>query len=300
MKKERLSGKSLHGVITALITPLNKQQIALEKYEELINLAKDAELLGIVPLGTTGESPVLDSEERFSLIQRAVEAAGDDLYVIAGTGTNSTKTTIQNSRVAADQGADALLIVTPYYNKPTPRGLKKHFTAVADISRIPIILYHIPGRCGVGIPLELVLELSEHENIIGIKEAGGDVWRSGEISRLTDDDFAVISGDDSLTLPLLSVGASAVISVLSNIAPKLMKKLLDFALEGDFQKALEVHRQLSPLFGALTLETNPCPIKEAMNIMGLDVGNCRLPLVGVSAATRKALGHALENVGDVE
>ena len=300
MLNEKLTANRLQGVITALVTPFENTKVNLAKFEELVRLAAVAKLSGIVPLGTTGESPTLSSYERHAVIQRAIDAADGRLSVVVGTGSNSTKVTIENTRAAANSGADAALVVTPYYNKPTPAGLKRHFTAVANSSPIPIVLYHIPGRCGVGIPLDLALELAQHENIIGIKEAGGDVWRSGEIARQAPDGFIVLSGDDALTLPLMAVGAQGVISVISNIAPVLMKTMVDHALAGDMRNALQVHRKLSPLLGALALETNPGPIKEAMNILGMAVGQVRLPLANPRTATRKALAAAVEELGSLE
>ncbi|MBT3231884.1 MAG: 4-hydroxy-tetrahydrodipicolinate synthase [Calditrichaeota bacterium] len=300
MLRKKLSSSHLQGVITALVTPFDKTKVNLVKFEELVQKAVEADLCGIVPLGTTGESPALSTDERHALIQRAIDAADGKLAVIVGTGTNNTKTTIENSRVAAQLGADAVLIVTPYYNKPTPAGLKRHFTNVANSSPLPVILYHIPGRCGVGIPASLVLELGKHENIIGVKEAGGDVWRSGEIAANAPGNFAVLSGDDTLTLPLMSVGATGTISVISNIAPKLTKSMVDFALGGDFINAMNIHRKLSPLLGSLSLETNPGPIKEAMNLIGLEVGQVRPPLANVVNSTKKAISKALENLGDLQ
>ncbi len=300
MLQNKLSSNHLQGVITALVTPFEKTKINLVKFEELVHKAAEAELSGIVPLGTTGESPALTTDERHALIQRAIDAADGRFAVIVGTGTNNTKTTIENSRVAAQLGADAVLVVTPYYNKPTPSGLKRHFTSVANSSPIPVILYHIPGRCGVGIPSGIVLDLARHENIIGVKEAGGDVWRSGEIAANAPEGFTVLSGDDTLTLPLMSVGAVGSISVVSNIAPKLTKSMVDFALTGDFENARKIHRKLSPLLYALSLETNPGPIKEAMNILGLEVGAVRPPLANVVNSTKKAIKKALENMDDIQ
>lgn len=300
MSNEKLTSNHLQGVITALVTPFEKTKVNLVKFEELVQKAVGAELAGVVPLGTTGESPALSTDERHALIQRAIDAADGKLAVIVGTGTNNTKTTIENSRVAAQLGADAVLVVTPYYNKPTPAGLKRHFISVANSSPIPVILYHIPGRCGVGIPESLVLELAGHENIIGIKEAGGNVWRSGEIARQAPKDFAVISGDDTLMLPLISVGIVGAISVISNIAPKMTKKMVDYALNGDIINAMRIHRELSPLLEALSLETNPGPIKEAMNLFGMDVGQVRSPLANVTASTKKAIATALNNLGEIQ
>ncbi len=302
MLKEILSSKNICGVITALITPFQGSRAAnkvnLDKYRELIKLAAEAKLAGVVALGTTGESPTLNGDERHAIIQTAINAAPEGLAVIVGTGTNNTRTSIENTRMAAELGADGALVVTPYYNKPTPAGLKAHFTAIADASRIPIILYHIPGRCGVGIPVDLALKLGEHRNIIAIKEAGGNVWRSGEIARQAPENFAVLSGDDNLTLPLMSVGVVGVISVISNIKPKLFNHMVQAMLDGRLSEARELHYKLAPLLNALSLETNPAPIKEAMNLIGMDTGSVRSPLAGVCSATKKALQVVLEKVGD--
>lgn len=297
---ERLSANDLKGAITALVTPFKGSRINLDKYGELVSMAKAAGLSGVVPLGTTGETPALTSDEHRALTRQAVEAAGDRMAVIVGAGSNNTSTTVENARAAADLGADAVLVVAPYYNKPTPAGLKKHFTTVADSSPLPIIMYHIPGRCGVGIPLNLVLDLSRHQNIIGIKEAGGDIWRSGEIARQAGSNIAVLSGDDMLTLPLMSVGAAGAISVISNIAPKLTRQMIDLALRGEYAEALGIHRRLSPLLQVLSIETNPGPIKEAMNLRGMEVGKVRPPLASVISRNRSAIRRILEEIGDLE
>jgi len=290
----------IKGVYTALVTPFSRGRIDIGKYSELVQLARDAGLSGIVPIGTTGESPALSADERNQAVAAAAAASGQNFKVIAGAGTNNTVSTVENIKRAADLGADAVLVVTPYYNKPTPEGQRRHFLTAADRSDIPLVLYHIPGRCGVGIPLDLVIELAKHPMIVAIKEAGGDVWRSGEIVRRAPHGFAVLSGDDSLTLPLMSVGAVGTIAVISNIAPRMTKRMVDFALSGNFVDALAVHRQLSPLLNALSLETNPGPIKEAMNLSRMKVGPVRLPLAGVQPKTRKAIKVALKHVGRLE
>jgi len=300
MLKEKLTAGHLRGVITALITPFGRSKVNRNKFKELIGLANDAGISGIVPLGTTGESPALHGLDYPLVAQLAIDNAREGMAVIVGAGSNNTNDTIHNIDSASRQGADGVLVVTPYYNKPTPAGIKRHFLSIADKSSIPIILYHIPGRCGVGISVEVVLELAEHENIIGVKEAGGDVWRSGEIARQAPDNFAVLSGDDALTLTLLSVGAVGVISVISNLAPRLMKQMIDHALAGDFQHALSIHRRLSPLLSALSLETNPGPIKEAMNLLEMKVGQVRSPLAPVTKITRNAIRQALKDVGELE
>ncbi|NQU05116.1 MAG: 4-hydroxy-tetrahydrodipicolinate synthase, partial [Calditrichaeota bacterium] len=300
MKNEELNAKGLRGVWTALVTPFIGERVNYNRLINLVELAAKAGLTGIVPLGSTGESASLDEKERIEVIKTAVNAADNKLKVMVGAGTNNTSKTIANIKQAHSLGADAALVVTPYYNKPTPEGLKHHFLTVADVSPIPIVLYHIPSRCGVGIPLDLVVTLSEHPHIIGIKEAGGDVWRSGEIARLTDNRFAVLSGDDTLTLPLMSVGAIGVISVISNLAPKLFHKMIEHCLKNDFKSALRIHQKLSPVLDALGMETNPAPIKEAMNIFGLKAGKVRTPLVPVRPATRRAIRCSLEQLGTVK
>ena len=288
------------GVWTALVTPFRGGRINRQMLAQLVESALAAGLRGVVPLGSTGESAALDAAEQDAVIRRTVASAAGKLRVMVGAGTNNTPATIAKVRRAADLGADAVLIVAPYYNKPTPVGLRRHFLTVADNSPLPIVLYHIPGRCGVGIGLELVLELAKHPRIVGIKEAGGDVWRSAEIVRRAPRGFAVLSGDDPLTLPLLAVGASGVISVISNLAPRLTRRLVDAALNGDYKAALAMHQRLSPLMGILGLETNPGPIKEAMNLAGLPVGQVRMPLAPVLPAARKAIRKALEQSGRLE
>jgi len=298
--QERLSAQDLRGVWTALVTPFRRGRVDLEKMTELVHLARDADLSGVVPLGSTGESASMDQKEQSSVISCVVNAAGGKLPVMVGAGTNNTPKTIDNIRRAADLGSDAVLVVAPYYNKPTPTGLKRHFLTVAERSPLPIILYHIPSRCGVGIPADLVLELALHPQVIGIKEAGGDLWRSSEIARLAPEDFAVLSGDDPLTLALLSVGAMGVISVVSNIAPRLTRRMVESCLNGKPTEALNTHRKLAPLIRALGLETNPGPIKEAMKLGGLRVGSVRPPLAPVTAGSRRAIHQALQEVGVLE
>ncbi|MFH0765511.1 MAG: 4-hydroxy-tetrahydrodipicolinate synthase [Calditrichota bacterium] len=297
MFKLNLTSLQLTGVWTALVTPFRGGKLDINRWVELIDRAADAGLTGIVPLGTTGETPTLSTAEKALLLDQAISATQGRLKVIVGAGSNDTAKTIGDLRRAADAGADGALVVTPYYNKPTPEGLRRHFLKAADSAAISLVLYHIPSRSGVGIPLALVVELAQHPHIIGIKEAGGDLWRSAEIARQTiDRDFAVLSGDDTLTLPLLAVGAVGVISVISNLAPKSFKHMVDLALKGDFKPALEEHRRLAPLMAALSLETNPGPIKEAMNMAGIKVGSVRLPLVSPRPETRKALRRALQEV----
>jgi 4-hydroxy-tetrahydrodipicolinate synthase len=290
----------LTGVWTALVTPFERNRVNLNQLAELVRRAADAGLTGVVPLGSTGEASALEAVEQAGVIKCVVSTAQGKLKVMVGAGTNNTPKTIERVRQAADFGADAVLVVAPYYSKPTPAGLARHYLLVADASPLPIVLYHIPSRCGVGIPIELVLALARHPKIIGIKEAAGDVWRSGEIARRAPKSFKVLSGDDNLTLPLLSMGAVGVISVISNLAPLITRKMADAALSGDLKGALRLHQRMAPLLGALGLETNPGPIKEAMTLCKLRVGPVRPPLAPVEPLTRKALKQALTEIGDIE
>lgn len=296
MIKDNLTEIDISGVWTALVTPFKGESIDTDKLSELTQLAVEAGITGVVPLGSTGESAAMDSVEKETVIRTVVSSAQGRLKVMVGAGTNNTTLTIKNVKTAAELGADAVLIVAPYYSKPTQEGLKRHFLTVADASDLPIVLYHIPSRCGVGIPQDLVIELAQHPRIIGIKEAGGDVWRSGEIARLAPEDFKVLSGDDPLTLALMSVGAKGVISVVSNFTPLTMKKLINLCLIDDFKNALKIHQKISPLLGVLGLETNPAPVKEAMNLKGLNVGDVRLPLVPVKPDTRLKIQSVLNTL----
>ncbi len=299
MQKQHLTAEELSGVWTALVTPFKAGRVDKVRLANLVERAKEAGLTGIVPVGTTGEAPALSPSEWYTVIQTSIKTANQQIKVVPGVGTNNTSKTLENIRIAEDLGADGVLIVVPYYNKPTPEGLKRHFLLCAEVSNIPIILYHIPSRCGVGIPLDLALDLAQHPKFIGIKDAGGDVLRVSELARRAPRKFAILSGDDLLTLPFISVGAVGVISVISNIAPKMTKKMVDFALKGDFKSALEIHRKLAPLNLALGLETNPSPIKEALNLVGIKVGLVRPPLAPVSAQTRAAIKNSIKEIGDL-
>jgi 4-hydroxy-tetrahydrodipicolinate synthase len=301
MNRNPLTAARLAGVWTALVTPFRGKNLDTGRFGELIDQAIDARLTGVVVLGSTGESPVITSAERSRLIEIAVRRSSEsDLRVLVGVGSSDTRHAVEQAKQAAAAGADGLLVVTPYYNKPTQAGLRQYFLTIAGATDRPIVMYHIPGRCAVGISQELALELASHPRIIGMKDAGGDVSRVAELCRLAPDEFVILSGDDSLTLPMISVGAVGVVSVLSNIAPKLTNRMVSSALKGDFVTALEIHRQLAPLWSALFLETSPAPAKEAMKLIGLPVGEVRPPLVKVTRATREALKTALKHLGNLE
>jgi 4-hydroxy-tetrahydrodipicolinate synthase len=263
-----LTAATLQGVYTALVTPFRDGEIDEDAFLALVEAQAAAGVAGIVPVGTTGESPTLDQEEHLRLIELAATGAKGRLQVIAGTGSNSTAEAIELSQGAERLGADGLLLVAPYYNKPTQEGLVAHFSAIADAVRIPIVLYSIPGRCGVEIAVETVVKLAKKKNIIGLKEAGGSVDRVSQLRQALPDSFVLLSGDDGLTVPFLSVGAAGVISVASNLIPREMVALVRAFREGRLAEAEQLHRRLYPLFRDLFIETNPVPIKHAMALAG--------------------------------
>jgi 4-hydroxy-tetrahydrodipicolinate synthase len=249
---------------------------------------------GLVPVGTTGESPTLTHDEHRRVIERVVEAAAGAVKVVAGTGSNSTAEALELTKHAARVGADAALMVNPYYNKPTLEGLYRHFMTVADAVDLPIVLYNIPGRTGITMTPQTVARLARHEHIVGVKEATGSLDIASEIASLCDPErFTIISGDDSLTLPLMSIGAKGVISVLSNLVPDRVRALTAAALAGDYAEARRLHLDLFPLCKIMFVETNPIPIKSAMAMAGMDTGALRLPLCELAEANATALRSAM-------
>jgi 4-hydroxy-tetrahydrodipicolinate synthase len=251
---------------------------------------------GIVPCGTTGESATLSYEEHERVIDIVIGAADGRVPVIAGTGSNNTKEAVVLTRYARKAGADAALVITPYYNKPTQKGLIAHFTAVAESADIPVILYNVPGRTGVNMAPETVARLAEIGNIVGVKEASGNLAQICDILRMTPKTFCVLSGDDALYYPMLALGAKGVISVVSNVAPKEMADLYDAFTLGELLKARELHFRLWPLMQALFIETNPIPAKTALAMMGKIREEFRLPLCTMSDANRKALAKVLSDL----
>lgn len=279
------------GAYTAIVTPFNENgDVDYAKLRELIERQIEGGVEGIVPVGTTGESPTLDYDEHRRVIEVCVETARKRIKVIAGTGANSTSEAIELTRHAVACGADATLQVTPYYNKPNSQGLVRHFTAVADLG-LPTVLYNIPGRTGREIPLDTVIELARHPNIVAIKEAGGSVDRVSQI--VTRCNLTVLSGDDSLTLPMMIVGAKGVISVASNVAPRAVADMVHAALRGDWAQAQMLHRKYYRLFADLFLDTNPIPVKAALAMMGQIKEVYRLPLCETSPAVRQRLADTL-------
>jgi 4-hydroxy-tetrahydrodipicolinate synthase len=282
------------GSIVALVTPFKDGAVDFEKLEELVHFHIRAGTNGIVPCGTTGESATLSHEEHQEVISRVVKAAEGKIPVIAGTGSNSTAEAVRLTRFAQEAGADAALLITPYYNRPTQEGLYRHFAKVAGETELPIVLYNVPSRTGVNMLPETVIRLADLKNIAAIKEASGSIDQAVEILRGSD--LEVLSGDDSLTLPLMSVGAAGVISVAANIVPEMMVDLVDFATDGDYRAARDLHLRLFPLVKALFLETNPIPVKTAMAIEELINGELRLPLCEMAAANREKLAKVLRDL----
>jgi len=285
----------IKGNIPALVTPFTKENEVDEEglRNNIEHLIKDVH--GLVPCGTTGESPTLSHEEHKRVIEITVESANGRVPVIAGTGSNNTDEAVELTRHAEDVGADAALLIAPYYNKPTQEGIIEHYRKIAVSVNIPLIIYNIPGRTSINITPETLCELSKQENIVGVKEASGDLGQMMKIRSLCG--LTLLSGDDNLTLPLLSIGGIGVISVASNIVPKEVSAMVAAFEKGDLKKAREVHYSLMPLFKALFIETNPAPIKEAMNLLGLSAGHVRLPLVNVKESTREELRRVLKDLG---
>lgn len=285
------------GVFTAIVTPFKDGRVDFDAFSGLIERQKKADLAGIVPCGTTGESPTLSHKEHEEVISKAVESSGGRLKVIAGTGSNSTEEAISLTRHAEKIGADAVLLVNPYYNKPTQEGLYQHFSAIADNTALECVLYNIPGRTAVNCLPETIARLNEKKNVNAIKEATGDMNQASEIRELCLDKISILSGDDSLTLPLISIGGRGVISVLSNLVPEKMKELVDAALSGDFSKAQDLHRELFPLMRSMFLETNPIPIKAALSLVGLITNELRLPMTEITPGNLSSLREVLKEEG---
>lgn len=283
------------GVYTALVTPFAMDgSVDFQKLEELVEFNVAGGVDGIVPVGTTGESPTLRPDEHLRVIKTVVDVAAGRCKIIAGTGANSTAEAVELTKAAKEFGIDGTLQVTPYYNKPNNSGLVQHFATVADLG-VPVVLYNVPGRSAREIPLEVVAELAQHPDIVSVKEAAGSVERVSAIKDICD--IEVVSGDDSLALPMISVGACGVISVASNIIPSDVVALVHAALAGDFDKARALHLKFHKLFGDLFIDTNPIPIKAAMAMKGLLEETYRLPMCSTTDGKKAALRASLENAG---
>ena len=285
----------LEGAYTAIVTPFTKNgAVDYERFRDLIEFQIAGGIDGIVPVGTTGESPTVDVKEHEKIVEVAIQTANKRVKIIAGTGGNSTAEAIELTQHAKDAGADATLQVTPYYNKPNALGLTHHFAAVADLG-LPVVLYNVPGRTGKEIPIDVVVELAKHPKVVAIKEAAGSVDRVSAI--LDRCKLQVLSGDDSLTLPMMSVGAVGVISVASNVAPKAVADLVHHALAGRWSEARALHAKYYRLFADLFIDTNPIPVKTALVMMGKIEDAFRLPLCEMSEPLKTRLAETIKGAG---
>ncbi len=286
------------GVFPALITPFLRnagKDLDVDGLRSNIAFLLKSGVHGIVPCGSTGESATLSFAEHEKVIEVSIEEADGKVPVLAGTGSNNTAEAIRFTRAAKDAGADGVLVISPYYNKPNRSGLIKHYTALADLD-IPLVIYNVPGRTGQNLGAELIAELASHPNIVGVKEASGDINQISSIIEMTrEDDFAVISGDDGITLPILALGGAGVISVAANIVPGPMIEMYDAVQKGDFGAARTIHFSLAPLFRAMFIESNPIPVKKAIELKGMPSGPVRLPLDDASEATSAKLKEVLSN-----
>ncbi len=287
------------GSYVALITPFDREgRLDEAVYRDLIRLQIKGGTRGLVPCGSTGEAATMTHEEFRRAIEIACEESRGDVPVIAGIGTNATWKAVESAREAASLGADALLLLAPYYNKPTQEGIYQHFRAVARESRLPIIAYNIPSRTGVNIAPKTMARIAKDlPAVVAVKEAAGSLDQVSEILALTKSSFTVLSGDDSLTVPMMSVGAKGVVSVVANVAPKQTQALCEAALKGDYKKAAALHLKMLPLVKAMFVETNPIPVKAALALMGHCRPEPRLPLTPLTADNRPALKKALKEFG---
>ncbi len=283
------------GLYTAIVTPFRNDQVDYDSFAALVEAQVSSGVAGIVPVGTTGESPTLSHDEHMEVIRKAVEYAAGRCQVIAGTGSNSTAEAIAMTQEAERAGADGTLQVCPYYNKPSQEGVYRHFKAIAECSHLPMLLYSIPGRSGIEIAVDTVARLSaDCPTIVAIKEAGGSVDRVNQLVQALPPEFSILCGDDGLTVPFISCGAVGLVSVTANVAPAAMKSLVDAALAGDGKKALELQKKYYPLMkGLMSLDTNPVPIKAAMALRGDMTWEVRLPLAALAEEKRERLADLL-------
>jgi len=286
----------IEGVLPALITPFTKDnEVDEEGLRQNIEFLIEGGVSGIVPCGTTGESATLSMSEHEHVIEIAINCS--TVPVVAGTGSNNTIEALELTKSAEDAGADAALLITPYYNKPNDRGMIAHFKAISNAVDLPLILYNVPSRTGINLKPEIVADLARESNIIGIKEASGNLEQITRIIELTqDEDFVIFSGDDALTLPIMALGGVGVISVVANVAPSLVVSMVKAFQKGELKEARKLHIELAPLIRAAFLETNPIPIKKAVELIGLSAGSLRLPLASISADNEKKLRTALNDL----
>ncbi|MFC1284962.1 4-hydroxy-tetrahydrodipicolinate synthase [Bacillus paralicheniformis] len=284
-------------IATAMVTPFDKNEnIDFQKLSKLIDYLINNGTDSLVVAGTTGESPTLAEEEKVALIQYSVKEAAGRVPIIAGTGSNNTKASIKLTKKAEEAGADAVMLVTPYYNKPSQEGMYRHFRAIAEETSLPVMLYNVPGRTAASLAPETTIRLAEIPNIIAIKEASGDLDAMTKIVAETPEDFAVYSGDDSLTLPALSVGARGIVSVASHIIGPEMQEMIKHYTEGNTAQAALIHQKLLPLMKGLFAAPNPSPLKTALQLKGLDVGSVRLPLIPLNEDERLRLSSLMNGL----
>lgn len=286
------------GVFTALVTPFTKDGSLDEKaLRDLVDFQIENKIHGLVPMGTTGESPTVSHEEHNKIIDIVIDQTKGRVPVIAGAGSNSTKEAVQLTKHAKQAGATATLQVAPYYNKPTQEGFYRHFTAIADTVDLPLIVYNIPGRSGKNIENSTTLKLARHKNIVGVKEASGNIAQIMDLLLHKPADFCVLSGDDNLIFPLMALGGHGVISVASNLVPEKMSHFVEQALQGNWIEARKAHFELLPLFKAIFIETNPIPIKAALALKGMLQENYRLPMCPMQPENKEKLKTVLKELG---
>ncbi|MGB9660534.1 MAG: 4-hydroxy-tetrahydrodipicolinate synthase [Moorellaceae bacterium] len=285
-------------ILTAMVTPFTDTgELDLEGAKKLAAYLVEHGSDGLVVAGTTGESPTLSQEEKIALFAAVKEAVGDKAAVIAGTGGNSTSASVKLTREAEKLGVDGVMLVVPYYNRPSQEGLYQHFKAIAESTPLPVMLYNVPSRTGRNMEAETTLRLAQIPNIVAVKEASGDLDQVTAILRQAPEDFLVYSGDDSITLPLMAIGGYGIVSVASHVVGDRMQAMVRAYVQGDTVKAAAIHRELFPVFKALFITTNPVPVKAALNMLGLPGGPVRLPLVEATAAEKEKIAAALQAVG---
>ncbi len=286
----------IKGSVVALVTPFDENlKVNFAKLEELLQFHIKNGTDGILILGTTGEASTLSEQEKDEVVQFCVQKLQKKLPLIVGIGSNNTQVAVRLAEKYSSMGADYLLAITPYYNKTNSEGLEQHFFSIANASSVPVILYNVPSRTGMKIPLECFGRLSSHKNICGIKEASGDISYAMEISKFLSEDFVMFSGNDDIIVPMMSLGAVGVISVLANIAPKRTHEMCSLCLQGEFGQAMNIQKGLLDVTKKLFVEVNPIPVKEAMNQLGFNVGACRMPLFSMDENNKKVLCEAIKN-----
>ena len=285
------------GMATAIVTPMNEQGIDYESLGRFIDFQIEQGINALVVMGTTGENATIEPEDQKEVIRYTVNRAAGRVKVIAGTGTNNTEHVLHNTKNACEVGVDAILVVTPYYNKATQNGLIKHFTMIADASTVPVILYNVPGRTGCNLQPKTVAKLAEHPNIVGLKEATGNMAQMVELVRLCGDKIDIYSGEDGIVVPMMAMGAAGCISVLSNVAPAKAVEMTDACLAGDYAKAAKLQCEMLPLINALFSEVNPIPAKAAVSAMGFCENYVRMPLTPMEDATKAVLLEEMRKLG---